>query len=157
MLINPDFSFTTDPKGVLMLFGAVLSAVIYSILLKKLMAFYSPVNLIAWQNLLGAVLFLPLFLIIDLDEFVQVVPDRRLIFALCSLAILASSLSYILFATTIKQLGVNRANVYSNLIPVITAIASYFILDEMFSGKKIAGIIIVIFGVIITQINKTKR
>ncbi len=157
MLINPDFSFTTDPKGVLMLFGAVLSAVIYSILLKKLMAFYSPVNLIAWQNLLGAVLFLPLFLLLDLDEFVHVVPDRRLLFALCSLAILASSLSYILFATTIKQLGVNRANVYSNLIPVITAIASYFILDEMFSGKKIAGIIIVIFGVIITQINKTKR
>ncbi len=157
MLIEPDLSFSTDPKGIALLFIAVCSAVIYSILLKKLMQFYTAVNLIAWQNLTGAVLFMPLFLVLDLDEFISVVPDGRLIFSLCSLAILASSLAFILFATSIKHLGVSRANVYSNLIPVITAIASYYILDEIFTGNKIAGIIIVIFGVIITQINKLKK
>lgn len=157
MLIEPDLSFSADPKGIALLFMAVFSAVIYSILLKKLMRFYTAVNLIAWQNLAGAILFLPLFLFLDLDEFISVVPDSRLIFSLCSLAILASSLAFILFATSIKHLGVSKANVYSNLIPVITAIASYYILDEIFTGNKIAGIIIVIFGVIITQINKLKK
>jgi len=156
MLVNPDLSFATNPRGIILLLLAVISAVIYSILLKKLTTHYSPMNIIAWQNLIGALLFLPLFLFIDFGDFLTVEPDARLFYALISLAILASSLAYILFAFTIRNLGVNRANVYSNLIPVITAIASYYILEEIFTAKKVAGIIIIITGVITTQMNKYK-
>ncbi|MCK5764898.1 MAG: DMT family transporter [Bacteroidales bacterium] len=157
MLIKPDFSFATDPLGVILLLLAVISAVIYSILLKRLTKHYTPVNIIAWQNLLGVIFFLPLFLILDFGEFIAVVPDSRLLIALFSLAIIASSLAYVLFATTIKHIGVSRANVYSNLIPVTTVIASYFILDEIFTGRKVLGIVIVILGVFITQINKLRN
>ncbi|MBE9483852.1 MAG: DMT family transporter [Bacteroidetes bacterium] len=157
MLIKPDFSFATDPLGVILLLLAVVSAVIYSILLKRLTKHYTPVNIIAWQNLLGVIFFLPLFLILDFGEFIAVVPDIRLLIALFSLAIIASSLAYVLFATTIKHIGVSRANVYSNLIPVTTVIASYFILDEIFTGRKVLGIVIVILGVFITQINKLRN
>jgi len=156
MLVNPDFSFSTDPRGIILLLCAVFSAVIYSILLKKLTVHYSPVSIIAWQNLIGTCLFLPLFLIVEMDSFMLVHPDSRLIMALLSLAILASSLAFILFAYTIKNLGVSRANVYSNLIPVITAIASYYILNELFTVSKIAGILIVISGVVLTQLNKVR-
>ena len=157
MLIRPDFSFATDPLGVILLLLAVVSAVIYSILLKRLTKHYTPVNIIAWQNLLGVIFFLPLFLILDFGEFIAVVPDSRLLIALFSLAIIASSVAYVLFATTIKHIGVSRANVYSNLIPVTTVIASYFILDEIFTGRKVLGIVIVILGVFITQINKLRN
>ena len=157
MLIKPDFSFATDPLGVILLLLAVVSAVIYSILLKRLTKHYTPVNIIAWQNLLGVIFFLPLFLILDFGEFIAVVPDSRLLIALFSLAIIASSVAYVLFATTIKHIGVSRANVYSNLIPVTTVIASYFILDEIFTGRKVLGIVIVILGVFITQINKLRN
>ncbi len=157
MLIKPDFSFATDPLGVILLLLAVASAVIYSVLLKRLTKHYTPVNIIAWQNLLGVIFFLPLFLILDFGEFIAVVPDRRLLVALFSLAIIASSVAYVLFATTIKHIGVSRANVYSNLIPVTTVIASYFILDEIFTGRKVLGIVIVILGVFITQINKLRN
>ena len=157
MLIRPDFSFATDPLGVILLLLAVVSAVIYSILLKRLTKHYTPVNIIAWQNLLGVIFFLPLFLLLDFGEFMAVVPDSRLLIALFSLAIIASSMAYVLFATTIKHIGVNRANVYSNLIPVTTVIASYYILDEVFSGRKVLGIVIVILGVFITQINKLRN
>ena len=47
-----------------------------------------------------------------------------------------------------------RAYVYSKLIPVITSIASYYILNEIFTVGKIAGILIVVSGLILTQINK---
>jgi len=157
MLIRPDFSFATDPLGVLLLSLAVASAVIYSILLKRLTKHYSPINIIAWQNLIGAAFFLPLFILLDFGEFIAVVPDSRLLIALFSLAIIASSMAYVLFATTIKHIGVNRANVYSNLIPVTTVIASYYILDEVFTGSKVLGIVIVILGVFITQINKLRK
>jgi drug/metabolite transporter (DMT)-like permease len=157
MLINPDFSLSASPAGILLLLFAVVSAVIYSVFLKRLTQHYSPVNIIAWQNLIGVILFLPLFLFFDLEGFLQVRPDARLLTALFSLAVFASSLAYILFTYTIRQLGVSRANVYSNLIPVITALASWYFLDEVFNIQKISGIIIVISGLVLTQIRKIKR
>jgi len=157
MLINPDLTLTARPEGIFFLLFAVFSAVIYSVLLKKLTVSYTPVNIIAWQNLIGVFLFLPVFLVMDFDSFIRVKPDLRLLTALFSLAIFASSLAFILFATAIKYLGVNRANVYGNLIPVITAVASYFLLQEIFDLKKIAGILIVLLGVLITQLTKIKR
>ena len=157
MLIKPDLTFSARPAGIVFLLFAVASAVIYSVLLKKLTQFYTPLNIIAWQNLIGVFLFLPFFLLLDLKNFFSVAVDSRLLLALFSLAIFASSIAYVLFAVTIKHIGVSRANVYSNLIPVITAVGSYYILDEVFNTGKIAGIIIVISGVILTQVNKLKK
>ena len=157
MLIKPDLSFSAKPAGIAFLLFAVASAVIYSVLLKKLTRFYSPINIIAWQNLIGVFLFLPFFLILDLKGFLSVAVDTRLLSALFSLAIFASSMAYVLFAVTLKHIGVSRTNVYCNLIPVITAVGSYYILDEVFNTGKIVGIIIVISGVILTQVNKVKK
>jgi drug/metabolite transporter (DMT)-like permease len=157
MLIKPDLSFSAKPAGIALLLFAVASAVIYSVLLKKLTLFYSPINIIAWQNLIGVFLFLPFFLILDLKGFLSVAVDTRLLSALFSLAIFASSMAYVLFAVTLKHIGVSRTNVYSNLIPVITAVGSYYILDEVFNTGKTVGIIIVISGVILTQVNKVKK
>ncbi len=157
MLIKPDLTFSAKPAGIAFLLFAVASAVIYSVLLKKLTQFYSALNIIAWQNLIGVFLFLPLFLILDLKDFLSVAVDTRLLWALFLLAIFASSMAYVLFAVTLKHIGVSRTNVYSNLIPVITAVGSYYILDEVFNTGKIVGIIIVISGVILTQVNKVKK
>ena len=137
MLINPDFSLSANPIGILLLFGAVIAAVIYTILLKKLTLHYSPLNVIAWQNLIGVILFLPLFLSMDIKSFLDVTPDTKLIIALLSLAILASSMAYVLFAFTIKHIGVIRANVYSNLIPVITTIASPLYHEDLFNQQRV--------------------
>lgn len=156
MIINPDLSFNLSSGGMLFLFLAVGSAVIYSVLLKKLTLYYKPSSIVAWQNLIGVFLFLPLFLGWEFDDFLTVVPDRRLISSLLFLAIFASSLAFILFTYTIKHIGISRANVYSNLIPVITAITSYIVLDEMFSFGKIAGMVIIITGVVFTQRKKTR-
>lgn len=157
MLINPGLSFNIHSGGILFLLMAVFSAVIYSVLLKKLTNYYKPASIIAWQNLIGVFLFLPLFLGWEFREFREVIPDNRLVISLLSLAIFASSLAFILFTYTIKHLGASRANVYSNLIPVITAITSYYVLDELFSLGKVLGMIIVIAGVIVTQIKKIKK
>lgn len=154
MLLKPDLTFIVSPKGILFLALAVFSAVIYSVLLKKLTVHYNAASIIAWQNLLGVFLFLPLLTGWESMAFIDVVPDTRCIISLVSLAIFASSLAFILFTYTIGKIGVSRANVYSNLIPVVTAIASYFLLGEEFPAGKIAGIIIVLSGVMITQIKK---
>jgi len=152
MLINPDLSLGASPAGVLLLLAAVASAVIYSVFLKRLTEKYSPLSIITYQNAIGVMYFLPLFLLLDFKSFIQVRPNMELIAALLQLAIFASSLAFIFFTMAVRELGVSRTNVFSNLIPVFTAIFSFIFISETFTVNKIAGMVIVISGVMITQI-----
>ncbi|MFC2102370.1 DMT family transporter [Bacteroidota bacterium] len=142
--------------GVLCLAGAVFSALMYSVVLKKLAETYSPIFIVAVQNLIGIFLFLPLFLVLELHEAFSVHLTWEIISSFLLLAVLASSLAFVLFAHAVKILGVSKANIFSNLIPVFTGLFSFFLLDERFTLQKIAGMIIVIGGVYISELNRKR-
>jgi drug/metabolite transporter (DMT)-like permease len=157
MLINPDLSFSASPTGVLFLLGAVASAVIYSVFLKKLTLKYSSLTIITYQNAIGVMYFLPLFLFLDYDHFITVKPNLELISSLLQLSVFASSLAFIFFTMTVKALGVSRTNVFSNLIPVFTAIFSAIFISEIFTAPKIAGMAVVISGVMVAQLKNIRQ
>ena len=152
MLINPDLSLNASPAGAILLMGAVISAIIYTVLLKKLIIKYSPLTIITYQNTLGAFYFLPIFLIFDFSHFITVKPNAELITSLLQLALFASSLAFIFYAVGVKRIGMIRTNVFSNLIPVFTAIFSAIFISENFTSTKIAGMTVVILGVMVTQL-----
>lgn len=154
MLVNQDLSFNASPKGVSWLTLAVMSAVLYSILLKKLAMKYDAFRIIATQNMIGALYFLPLFFIFDVEHFVTVTPSFGAIISLLLLAFFASSLAYVFFTISSREIGISKTNLFTNLIPVFTTIFSFFILNELFDAKKITGMVIVIVGVLMSQINK---
>lgn len=157
MLVNRDYSFNVSPVGIAWLAMAVLAAIFYSVLLKKLAAKYNPFLIIAIQNLIGTIYFLPLFFIFDFKQFIQVVPNTELITSLLLLAVFASSLAYVFFTISAREIGISKTNLFVNLIPVFTAIFAYFILKEDFEMRKIAGMIIVIGGVLLSQLNRKKN
>ena len=154
MLVNPDLSLNASPAGIIFLLGAVTSAVIYSVYLKKLTKKYSSLTIITYQNALGVIYFLPLFLIFDFSHFITVRPNLELISSMLQLSVFASSLAFIFFTMTVKELGVSRTNVFSNLIPVFTAIFSAIFISEIFSSTKIVGMAVVIAGVMVAQVRK---
>lgn len=156
MLVGPDLTFAADPRGIAFLSGAVLAALLYTVTLKRLSVKYSPLTIISWQNTIGILLFLPIFLSLELRPALQVVPNREIISSFLFLSILASSLSYVFYAKTVKELGISKSNIFTNLIPVFTAIFSYFILNESFTLHKIAGILVVIAGVYLSEVNHRK-
>lgn len=157
MLVNPDLSLNADPLGVVLLFFAVLAAIGYSVLLKKLSERYSALAIITYQNMLGVLYFLPIFLIFDLDHFLQVQPDFTLVSSLIQLSVFASSLAYIFYTIVVRNIGISKTNVFTNTIPVFTAIFSYIFIAEMMGINKIAGIIVVISGVFLTQLGNRKN
>lgn len=154
MLFNADFSLNAAPIGIFLLFVAVFSAVAYSVIIRKIPQEYNPVTIIAYQNLIGAAYFLPLFLIFDFQHFISITPSRQAILAMLQLAFFASTLAYVFYIIAIKGIGVIRANVFANLIPVFTGIFSYFILREQFNALKIIGMLLVMCGVIVSQSQK---
>ncbi len=157
IIFNNNLSLNTSPKGLAFLFFAVGSAVVYSIMLKKLSLKYNPFTVIATQNTIGVVYFLPLFLILDFNSFINTPIDFRLISSLISLAIFASSLAFVLFTYTTRELGISKTGIFTNLIPAFTALFSFFILNEMFDTRKIIGIGIVLGGVFLGQMRKPQR
>lgn len=151
MVLNPDLSLNAAPKGILLLFVAVLSAVAYSVVIRKITHKYNPVTIITYQNLIGAIYFLPLFLIFDFQHFSTVKPTRELILALLQLAVFASTLAYLFYIISIKKIGMIKSNIFTNLIPVFTGVFSFFVLGERFTAMKIVGMLLVMSGIVVSQ------
>ena len=67
------------------------------------------------------------------------------------LGVFCSAVAYALWAFAYSKLGASRANVYSNLIPVFTAIFSYLLAMEEMTVFKIIGIVVVVVGLVLSQ------
>jgi drug/metabolite transporter (DMT)-like permease len=76
----------------------------------------------------------------------------ELLTALLQLSVFASTMAFLFFIPVVRDIGVTKANIFTNFIPVFTAIFSYFILSEVLTFNKIVGMLIVISGVLLTQI-----
>lgn len=154
MLINKDLEFVASTKGVIFLFCAVLVAVGYSISLAKLTKLYKPLTITWMQNIIGMVYFLPMTIIMEHFEPSNFGNVGEYIVPLVCLGVLCSAVAYSLWAFAFSKLGASRANVYSNLIPVFTGIFSFILGIEALSGNKIFGIVLVVVGLIFSQLKK---
>lgn len=144
-----DLSF--DYRGLLLILLAVISATGYTLTLKKLAGSYNPIYIVNVQNILGTVLFLPVILIFETGHIRDLSFDPKAFTAIIELAVFASCGAFILFGYAVRDLGVTRANVFSNLIPVFTAVFAYFILGDSISLQQAAGMAIVIIGLSLSQ------
>lgn len=154
MLLNNKLELEASPKGVFALILAVFSAVGYVIYLKILSTRYSPFFIIAFQNLIGLVYFLPVFLIFDFNEFISVRPSFNVVGSLIALAVLCSSFAFVAFTIATREIGVSKSNVFANLIPVFTGVFSFLVIGEELNSQKILGIVIVVGGLFFSQIKK---
>ncbi len=155
LIFEDGFKLSASLIGILLMFVAVLSTVGYSITLKKLAHNYSPVNIIAYQNLIGIGMFLPVFIFVEMKSLNQIDIKTNAVIAIVELAVFASSIAFILFTKAIKVFGVSKSNMFINLIPVITALFAWWILGDKIDLQKVMGIIIVITGLFISQIKKS--
>lgn len=156
VILKPNFKFKVNIAGLFFILLAVFSAVVYSLLVLKISNKYNVVTIIAYQNLIGVFMFLPLFLIFDFNNFLEVKFSWKFMLPLIELSVFASSFAFMFFTFGIKNLGVNRANTLTNLIPIVTAFFSFILLDEHFEWYNILGIIVVVVGLVFSQMKITR-
>lgn len=157
VLLGKDLKLIASPTGVALMMVAVLSAVSYSLMIAKLAVKYKPLTIVQIQSVLGALLFLPIFMFTDLKMTMQNHFSWDAILPLIFLGIFPSSLSFIFFTAAIREIGITRANVFTNFIPVFTAIFSFFIWGETFTGSKLLGIPVVLAGLMLAQLTVKKK
>jgi drug/metabolite transporter (DMT)-like permease len=136
---------------------AVLSASGYNLTLSRLVGRYSPVFIVNIQNIIGAVLFLPLFFIFDFHHLISTHFSFRHFIPIIELSVFASCGAFILFAYSVRNMGITKANVFSNCIPVFTALFSFLLMGEKLTFQNIAGMAIVITGLLLSQMNGRRK
>ena len=132
---------------------AVFSASGYNLTLSRLVGRYNPVFIVNIQNIIGAILFLPVFLIYDFSYFISTPFSISALKPVIELAVFASCGAFILFAFSVRNMGITRANVFTYFIPIFTAIFSFFILGDKLTIQNIIGMAVVISGLIMSQLN----
>ena len=157
MVLDADFRFSASPLGLFLLFFAVGSALVNIIFLKKLAVKYSSFTIIGVQNVLGALFFLPVFLVTGFRTFISTPPTWELGGALLALAVFGSTLAFMFYTSAVRAMGIARTAIFTNLIPVVTAVSSYFILREVIDLSKIIGMLVVITGLMMTQVSSLQH
>ncbi|MCF8227091.1 MAG: DMT family transporter [Bacteroidales bacterium] len=144
-------------KGIMLMFLAVFGAVGYTIIAKRLLDHYNGIFITAWQSTLGFIYITPIFLLYEFPkiDFGAVLPSS--IWALVYLGVFGSGICFILFAVGIRELGASKANVFANLVPVVAAITSFLVLKEQMPALKIFGIIVVLGGLLLSQITNMRK
>jgi drug/metabolite transporter (DMT)-like permease len=139
--------------GIALLFLAVAGATGYAAVVKKLSGTYNPTTITTYQFLIGALLFFPFFLGFGLDGLNSTFFSAEVLVPLFSLAILCSCVAFLFWVTSIARLGMMKANIFSALIPAVSAIGAAAMGQEEITAITVTGIAVVIAGVIIAQRN----
>lgn len=146
-----------SPLGILLQFMAVLSAVGYSIVLYKVSSKMNNLSIILFQNIIGAIYFLPFWFFVEKNRFLATPFDREGFISIIYLAIFASTFAFILYTYSIRFMGITKTSMFTNIIPVFTAIFAFIILGDQISVQKGVGIIVVITGLFFAQMRIKKK
>ena len=138
--------------GLLLFALAIVGSIFYSFMVVKLSKKgYNVMTIVTWQFTLGAVMFFPLFLIFGLkglNDFYFTFKVQSNIFAL---AVFCSCLCFSCWSYVTAKLGVTRSNIFTALIPAVSAIVAYLYGQEPLTIIKMAGILIAAAGIILVQ------
>ena len=152
VVLNKSSGSASDPRGVLLMFVAVISAIGYTLIARKLVEDYNPISITAYQSLYGLLMFVPLFFFLEMPRLDIRGAESSALLALLYLGVFGSGICFILLTAGMRELGAARANIFANLVPVVTAIVSFYMLKEAMPLIKIAGIAVVIAGLLLTQV-----
>jgi drug/metabolite transporter (DMT)-like permease len=152
-VLNKNGALTFNIKGLCLLALAVFSASGYNLTLSRLVGNYGPVFIVYVQSIIGAILFLPVFLIFNLKDFINTPFTLSSFVPIIELSVFASCGAFILFAFSVRNMGITRANVFTYFIPIFTALFSFFILGDKLTVQNIIGMIIVVSGLIMSQMD----
>lgn len=143
-------------RGILLMFLAVISAIIYGLILRKIPSSYSSTNIIFYQNAFGLIFFIPTFFVVDFKNLSQISIHVQSVESVLLLSIFASTVAFVLFAEVVRAIGIAKSEVFTNLIPVFTAFLSWIFLKDAINLMQWIGVFVVILGVFVSQ-SKIKR
>ena len=159
IILEKDGEISVSLIGFVLLFIAILASISYTLILRKIPEKYNTLTIVFYNFCISLCFFIPTSLIIEWGEISALQYNNETLeafYAIIALALSASCVAFLFFSFGVRIIGPNRANVFNNIPPGVTAILSIFVLNEMMPLIKWIGLVIVIIGMFVSQMDMTK-
>lgn len=154
VILNGNFVLKLNPIGDLLTFGAVVTWVIYSIIIAKVQERYSSWMITRKIFFYGVVTLLPYFLIEPWDVTWEMMSRTMVWGNIAYLGVLASLGCYMTWNIVIKRLGAVDATNYLYINPIVAMITANLLLGERITPLAIAGTALILVGVYLAERKK---
>lgn len=128
-------------------FMAAVCWSVYALLLRKLQAFYSAIYVTRKTFFYGLITVIPFMLLEPSTITLETFSRPAVWINLLTLALFASSLSFVIWAWVIGRIGAVKAGNYLYFQPIVTLIFGAIVLHEAMSLLGITGCVVTILGV----------
>ncbi|SMC50688.1 DMT family transporter [Sporomusa malonica] len=140
--------------GNLLVVGAMLAWVFYTLVNKSLQNKYSGLYMTTYQTIIGTVFLLPL----SLTEYSEwQVFSLTALWHILFLAIFCSVICYLLYMYALKHLDVAITTLYLNLVPVVGVMGGYFILGESVLPIQLVGGLLTLLAIVIINFERPRQ
>ncbi|MDE6113611.1 MAG: DMT family transporter [Muribaculum sp.] len=147
VIFNSSFVLDVKPLGDLLSLAAALSWAVYSLVLRKLNAFYSVMFISRKTFFYGMLTAVPFLFMQSSHTPVSVFMEFDVWSNFLFLGLFCSMLAFIIWAWVNKGLGAIKANNYLYFQPIVTLIASALLLGEKVSIIGYTGCALILLGV----------
>ena len=156
ILVIGDPKFSWDLKGSflgdILIFGAVLSATFYIIIVRNLGKNHAALGITFFQFFYGTLLYLPAFLMeipsVQINDI-----SRFSLGALIYLTFFATIGAFFCYNFALTKISASQSSVFINCIPVVTAIGAWFIIGESLTRIQLCGGSLVLISVLMTNLS----
>jgi len=141
--------------GDLLVMGAVLCAATRTSLLKDALRRFSPVQLTFYQFFFALFVFAPLASTTGFSWLGQMTPTLwgEVLF----LGIGCSAIAFLAMHYALSHISATQVAVSANIVPIVTVFAEVLLFGVFLTPLKLAGALLTVAGVVLTQLRSTSR
>ena len=154
VILNGNFVLKLNPIGDLLTFGAVVTWVIYSIIIAKVQDRYSSWMITRKIFFYGVLTLFPYFLFKPWDVTWGMMARPMVWGNLLYLGVLASLGCYVAWNIVIKRLGAVDATNYLYINPIVAMVTANLLLGEIITPLAIVGTLLILVGVYLAERKK---
>lgn len=147
-----DFAKLELNAGDIYLLGAVLSWATYTLIGRKIMQRYSALTTTAYASVFGTAMFIPF---VSAVNGFTIVMSGTVWLSILYMAIFSSVIAFVWWNVGVKEIGPTRSVIFINLVPIFATLGALFIGEKLYVSQ-VVGMIIVIAGVLLTNLPQAK-
>jgi len=136
--------------GDLMIFGGNIFWALYTVFSRPMLSRFTPLKLTTLTMAAGTVFFIP-FCVNDLVKLDFHAVSFQGWSILAYSAVFSLVIPYVVWYASVKRVGNSKTAIYDNLIPVLTIMIAYLLLDERIVPVQALGAAVILAGVYLTR------
>lgn len=143
---------TASVAGDSLIFGAMLSWVIYTVGTRPLLERYSPVFITGLTMAVGSAVYAPIALLWLRGVDLAAVSIAAWLGVLYS-ALFSLVAAYVIWYTAVREVGGGHTSIYSNVVPLVAMAVAAVVVHEPLTAMKLGGAAAVLGGVALTRLD----